>query len=181
MIYVTSDHHFNHFNVIGYSQRSFSDVNAMNEFMISCWNTIIKEEDIVIHIGDFAFGDKKAVKSISDRLYGKKFLVVGNHDRHSSNFYLHDCGFIKTFRRPKYVKEADIVFAHNPHKIKLPKSTTKMIHGHVHKNLPFINNYGWNVSVDVINYIPIRLDMLINIKKYNAIDDFFQKIIEEKS
>jgi len=78
MIFFTSDHHFNHKNVIKYCDRPFSDVTEMNEAMIANWNGVVRPTDSVYHLGDFCFGD---AGKILDRLNGKIHMVVGSHDK----------------------------------------------------------------------------------------------------
>lgn len=81
MIYFTSDTHYNHAKIIEYSKRPFRDVSHMNEEMIRIWNETVQSTDTVIHLGDFAMGNKKDHKSFLDRLGGYKILIRGNHDQ----------------------------------------------------------------------------------------------------
>lgn len=64
-IWVTSDSHFNHANIIALCNRPFTCVDIMNECLIENWNARVSKEDLVIHCGDFAFGtaQKKLMKS----------------------------------------------------------------------------------------------------------------------
>jgi calcineurin-like phosphoesterase family protein len=54
----------------------------MDEQLIRRWNAVVGQDDIVYHLGDFAFelGNTERVQWIFERLNGRKFLVVGNHD-----------------------------------------------------------------------------------------------------
>lgn len=82
-IYFTSDTHFGHFNIIGYTNRKdkdgklFKDAWEMNRVLTENWNAVVKPEDLVYHLGDFSFQ--------SDRyrhyLNGHIVLVRGNHDK----------------------------------------------------------------------------------------------------
>jgi calcineurin-like phosphoesterase family protein len=74
--YFTSDHHFHHFNIIGYCNRPFADVQDQTEKMIESWNSVVTDEDTVWHLGDFSFKGYEMVK----RLNGHKKIVAGNHD-----------------------------------------------------------------------------------------------------
>lgn len=82
--YFTSDTHFNHENVIRFYNRPFSSVEEMNEGLISNWNKIVKEDDVVFHLGDFAFAPRQEIPDIVDRLNGHVHLIRGNHDYKSS-------------------------------------------------------------------------------------------------
>jgi calcineurin-like phosphoesterase family protein len=76
-IWFTSDTHFYHKNIIKYCYRPFNSVEEMNQSLINNWNNVVKENDVVFHLGDFAF-DKW--KHIINQLNGKIYLIVGNHD-----------------------------------------------------------------------------------------------------
>ena len=47
-IYVTSDTHFNHKNIIEYCNRPYSSVEEMNKAIIDNWNSVVKDEDTEI-------------------------------------------------------------------------------------------------------------------------------------
>ena len=62
MIYFISDTHFNHSNIIKYTNKLFKDVIEMNNTIINNWNSIIKEDDTIFHLGDFALVDDEDLK-----------------------------------------------------------------------------------------------------------------------
>lgn len=80
-VYFTSDTHFNHTNIISYCQRPFRNVDDMNERIIANWNEVVGEDDIVFHLGDFCLGGAAEWNRLLDRLNGKIYLIMGNHDR----------------------------------------------------------------------------------------------------
>ena len=80
-IFFTADHHFNHKRIIEYCSRFFKDVSEMNEILIQKWNSKIKPEDIVYHLGDFAFGYFEDQLNILKRLNGSINFVPGSHDK----------------------------------------------------------------------------------------------------
>lgn len=81
MRFFTSDTHFWHKNIIGYSNRPFKDVQHMNETIIANWNSMVGPSDIVFHLGDVALGPWSEWAGTLARLNGYKILVVGNHER----------------------------------------------------------------------------------------------------
>ena len=85
--YLVSDTHFNHSNIIKYCSRPFSNIEEMNKVIIDNWNNIVDKEDTVYHLGDFGFGTKEELKEIFDKLNGKKYLIMGNHDRRVGKKY----------------------------------------------------------------------------------------------
>ena len=80
MIYFIADTHFNHENIIKYCDRPFSNAKEMNEYIIQKWNSVVKEDDIVYHLGDVGFGTTEMLKELISRLNGTKILLRGNHD-----------------------------------------------------------------------------------------------------
>ena len=78
--FFTSDTHFNHANIIRFCNRPFKDVEQMNEVMIANWNNVIGKDDTVFHLGDFCLGGSAEWTKILDRLNGKIYLIMGNHD-----------------------------------------------------------------------------------------------------
>ncbi len=93
MIYLISDTHFNHKNIIGYENRPFDSVEEMNQQLIANWNKMISNKDTIYHLGDFASGNYDEVKTIADQLNGYKILIKGNHDRNHSKSWWHRIGF----------------------------------------------------------------------------------------
>ena len=81
--HVTSDLHFFHKGVLGFcpSTRPWGSVEDMTEGLIAHWNSVVGEEDEVLHLGDFSFKAKEATESILSRLNGNITFVYGNHDR----------------------------------------------------------------------------------------------------
>jgi calcineurin-like phosphoesterase family protein len=53
----------------------------MNEAIIAAWNTVVQPDDVVLHLGDFAFGSRGETQAFRARLNGRLWLVLGNHDR----------------------------------------------------------------------------------------------------
>jgi len=79
-LFFTSDTHFNHANIIRFCDRPFKNVEDMNETLISNWNSVVRQNDDVFHLGDFCLGGAAEWTKVLDRLNGKIHLIVGNHD-----------------------------------------------------------------------------------------------------
>lgn len=99
--FFTSDTHFGHRNIIKYCERPFIDsslpeddkgrymVWEMDEFLIDRWNSVVKPEDTVYHLGDFAYtGDFRHALECRMALNGTIHFVVGNHDEHA--LFMHE-------------------------------------------------------------------------------------------
>ena len=88
-VWFTSDLHFNHSNIIQYTNRPWvdrvgnPDVEAMNEGLIYNWNSVVKSDDKVFIIGDLAMGGRSHADRVAGflrRMKGEKYLIPGNHD-----------------------------------------------------------------------------------------------------
>lgn len=146
-IFITSDHHFSHKNIIRYCKRPFNSVEEMNEIMINKWNKKVRHRDIVIHLGDFALAETKKIGNIRRKLNGTIILIQGNHDGRIKE----NCGFM-IIRGSLQIGK--FILSHRPlQKEKIPEGFIN-IHGHIHdKN----SLNGINISVEKTNYEPIEL------------------------
>lgn len=82
MIYIISDIHFCHKNIIEFekSRNVFSDVNEMNEAIVENWNSVVKNDDTVFFLGDLGIGNEKEILHWASKLKGKINFIHGNHD-----------------------------------------------------------------------------------------------------
>lgn len=81
-----SDTHYGHANILEFCNRKrmFASENEMTESMIANWNTVVADDDIVYHCGDFSFHKSRPqLAQVITQLKGKIVLLKGNHD--SSN------------------------------------------------------------------------------------------------
>ena len=82
MRYYISDCHFFHRALLTkMDERGFEDVYAMNDYMIAKWNAKVRKNDEVIILGDFSYGNEEETREVLNKLNGKLFLILGNHDR----------------------------------------------------------------------------------------------------
>lgn len=82
-LFVTSDQHFFHNNIIKYHNRPFDTTSEMNKHIINCYNERVTNNDLCIHLGDlmYCYGSNfEDLKIIFKELNGRKVLVRGNHD-----------------------------------------------------------------------------------------------------
>ena len=132
----------------------------MNETLISNWNKVVKRDDRVFMLGDFALCGKDKIIEIGQKLNGRKILIMGNHEGASLSTY-YNAGFEMVSRFPLLWK--NIILSHEP----IPECQYPNIHGHLHQKdvedcvdflrgvQPYIN-----VSVDKINFTPIEFKEL---------------------
>lgn len=158
--YVYSDPHFDSEKIIVNGQRPFQDVAHMNRTLIERYNATVKKQDICYWLGDVMYGaSKEKVSNILRQLHGRKYLILGNHDRgHSEKWWL-DAGFDKVFSNPVYIAEQYIMLSHEP----LPEfgelHPIANIHGHIHiMGYDFdAHSHCINVSVEETDYKPILM------------------------
>lgn len=84
MNYYISDLHLFHSHVIKFDERSFNNIEEMNEAILKNWNNKITNGDTVYILGDIAFrtnvADTEKLVALVARLKGRKVLIKGNHD-----------------------------------------------------------------------------------------------------
>lgn len=163
-IWFISDTHFNHDNILKFTDKAgayirskFSNVEEMNEYIVDRWNSVVKDGDIVYHLGDVYFGHRDAAKELVKRLHGRKRLIVGNHDN------IVEIAQLKMFQKIQLWRmfpEFNILLTHVPvHESTLEMKKLINIHGHIHQNTSPKGSY-INVSCEVIGYTPVHLDDL---------------------
>lgn len=158
-IWFTSDTHFGSQRTLKLSKRPFESVEEMDKTMIENWNKVVKDNDIVYHLGDFGNYE------IGKELNGRIILLFGNYERKENpsekillkNFatWIKDNSFkFKTTYNDKILKYN---LVHEP-----LKSNSDMFNlfGHIHK-LCMVKPYGLNVGVDCHNFAPIDLDTVL--------------------
>jgi calcineurin-like phosphoesterase family protein len=160
-IYLMSDMHFDHTNIIKYTARPFVSATEMNEVLLRNWNFTVNKNDTVYFLGDMSFGRGSRPKSYwIDKLNGNVIYVRGNHDKETENTSL--------FERLEY-KGYKFLLVHDPDKLPV-KWSGWIIHGDKHNNdirkYPFIDGdkKTINVSAELVNYKPLNLDYLLSLK-----------------
>ena len=154
-IFAISDTHFGHSKIIEYCNRPFANVEEMDQKLIKNWNETVSNNDIILHLGDFALCGKERIKEIVSKLNGKKILILGNHDNYSEQFY-RDAGFHTVSRFPILYNDFYLL-SHAPLTLsdKLPYAS---IYGHVHNDSRYVDTANTKcVSVERIGYRPTLL------------------------
>ena len=174
-IYLTSDTHFFHENIIIYCNRPFSSWEEMNGKIAERWNKRVSKEDIIAHFGDFSLGGPQETIDIAKSLNGHIILIKGNHDRRTRTFWEDRAGFVKYFKKDIIISD-NVVLSHRPKWIE----GVVNLHGHLHNSLgPYHSESCVNLSTDVWEFYPVNLN---NIKFLSSndrknIEDFFINLI----
>lgn len=158
-VWVWSDLHFGHKNIIRFSDRPFPDIPTMDEMLIQNFNEFVAPEDSSIWVGDVAFYNDERANSILHRCNGYKILVIGNHDFQKKNLkklHFDEVHIVYNLT----IDDTVVAFTHYPMD-NLPEGWIN-IHGHVHKGKgdKAATNRHINVNCEFIDYKPISLEHL---------------------
>ena len=170
-VWVTSDTHFGHNNILSYENRveklKVSTIEEHDKELIKRWNAVVGKDDLVLILGDFSFKKSKDTEELLKELNGDKVLVRGNHD-----IFLDDKTFDKSlfkaiydYKETKY-KGQEIALMHYPiqdfiHQNRETKPAV-LLFGHIHTFNVEIPKHSFNVGVDVNNYYPVDLVVAIS-------------------
>ncbi len=154
-VFLISDMHFGHANIIKYENRPFTNVDEMDTTLISNWNKAVGKGDKVFILGDVSFYNKEKTKSIFEMLNGNKILILGNHDKDRSLAWWSETGLDEVYQYP-IVYNDFYILSHEPVYLSenMPYAN---IHGHTH-HLKYADKQFFNVSVECIGYTPISFD-----------------------
>lgn len=166
-IWVVSDTHFGHDNIIKYCNRPFTNAKEADQLMIDNWNSVVKEGDIVYHLGDVYFGESG--RHALTKLKGRKRLILGNHDNGKDKLLHNTFQKIMVWRM---FPELGLLLTHVPvHESSLERyygathaeverfDNLVNVHGHIHDK-PSPSPLHRNVSVEQTNYTPINIEEL---------------------
>jgi calcineurin-like phosphoesterase family protein len=170
-VFFTSDTHFNHAKIIGYSSRPFCKVEEMDRVMIDNWNSVVKPGDLVYHLGDFAFVKTPELLNFYRQLLnGTIFYIFGNHDR-KKWFRKNDKFAGKRNLKEIKVKGVNITLCHYEMKV-WNKSHYGAWHlyGHSHTSNPCGDkmSLSLNVGVDAWNFHPVTFEQISEQMKLKA-------------
>jgi calcineurin-like phosphoesterase family protein len=164
-VWITSDTHYGHKNICrGVTSwrlpdgripikktRDFDTIEEMNESIVDGINSVVGQDDVLIHLGDFSFGGFENIQKFRDRIICKEIhLILGNHDTHIEN---NKGGVQELFTSVNHYtrllyKNKTFVLFHFP--ISSWDSLNKghiHLHGHVH--LPTNLRFGKGKKMDV--------------------------------
>lgn len=157
--FFTADTHFSHHNIISYCSRPFESVEQMNQTLIDNWNSVVRKNDFVYHLGDFGFWKRGDLEIIFNKLNGHKHLIKGNHD--TSLTYKLDWVWVKETELLKIDKHF-IWLSHYPHwSWERSFHGSWHLYGHVHGRGQ-AHGLSKDVGVDSNNFIPVELQDLKN-------------------
>ena len=175
MIWFTADTHFSHDSIIKLCNRPFKNVTEMNLYMIMKWNDLVKNGDIVYHLGDFAWYDSE---EILDKLNGQIVLIRGSHDHHGIEKHKKIVKMQRVLN--KTIDGQHVTMSHFCFRVwHLSHYNSWHLYGHSHGMLDPIGK-SRDVGVDATtDYSPISWDQIKEYMKHRP-DNFNLKKTNEK-
>jgi calcineurin-like phosphoesterase family protein len=160
-VWVTSDLHLSHANIISYCDRPHHSVEDMNRKLLAQLRKA-PENEILVFVGDMAMCGSHSdavemIRSIPSRF---KILVVGNHDieRKSASCLYQDEPDLFTAIVPflfwQGQKDSAVMVSHYPISPSAPFSRNELVlnyHGHLH-------DQGAVPSTDTVKYVNVCWD-----------------------
>jgi calcineurin-like phosphoesterase family protein len=168
-IFLISDTHFKHESC--WTKFTCDDGSPMrpvassaaegDELMIQRWNSVVRTQDKVYHLGDVFISTKAEDFKLLERLNGTKILIKGNHDMAKLSIYA------QYFKDVRAVHKLDhFVLTHVPlHPDSVGRWKGGNIHGHTHYRRMKVNGLYDDpryhcVCVEQIDYTPLALEDL---------------------
>lgn len=171
MVYVTSDLHFFHRNIIKHCERPFDSIEDMNETLILLWNDTVNCDDEVYILGDVTLKGQDIARQYLRMLNGTKYLIRGNHDKFAvdSDWLVNEglVGWVKDYYEMSYLNEF-IVMCHYPFaEWNRKRKGSFCLHGHLHSKKEYnimqkkqgIRRF--DVGVDANDYSPVSIDDIL--------------------
>lgn len=171
-IWFTSDSHYSHSRILELGRFQFKTIEEHDATLIANWNSVVKPEDTVWHLGDFSMGG--TFLEHFEKLNGKIHICLGNHDHRA---------FLNKERFASYwdykqlkIGKYHLTLCHYAMRTFLfsEKEFGFSLHGHSHGHLkedPTIRSL--DVGVDCWNYFPISFEQVkeaMSKKTFKALD-----------
>lgn len=113
MIYLISDTHFYHDNVMKYANRHSANIDKYIYGLID-YLQFINDDDMLLFLGDLALSTRKTLdgcKRLVAQIRGQKHFIRGNHDKWLKDIDIFDMGFLSV---QDYILLDDTLFCHYP-------------------------------------------------------------------
>lgn len=170
-IFVSSDHHFGHKNILKFcpESRPFESVEEHDEQLIVRHNAVVKSTDDVYFLGDFGFCPADRILRILKRMNGTKHFIFGNHDkqmRRAAQAHNSDISkefvWMKDYHEMNVGKQAIIMFHYPIHSWNKMHHGSLHFYGHTHSGIPeLFSGRAKDIGVDSNNCYPWNIDDLV--------------------
>jgi calcineurin-like phosphoesterase family protein len=163
-LYFTSDTHYMHKNICrgttSWSNaddfcRDFDTLDQMNDRIVNGINSIVGQDDILFHLGDWSFNGFERIKEFRNRINCRNIhLILGNHDHHIDRDREGVRGLFASVNQYLELEvkgndwEQNYVLMHYPI-VSWNKMNDGVIHLHGHVHLPANRRIGKGKTMDV--------------------------------
>ncbi len=173
-LFFTADTHFGHKSCVKFEREAgqlpagMQDVEDRDWLIINAWNKVVGENDIVWHLGDFAYRNEYTIETYINRLNGKIHFLKGNHDdkgawRHPELF--------ESMQEAKYLKwNGTRMYLHH-YACEVWRSShhgTLHLHGHSHGDLP-ARGKRMDVGIMCHGYKPVEFSEIVKALSYEDV------------
>ena len=160
-IFFTADLHFGHTNILRHMpERPFAAeglVKEHDEWLLDLWRSTIDKKDDIYILGDLTFLKSEDARHLLEKLPGRKYLILGNHDgsiRAYPNYFMTVTQQLDITVKPTRCPVLDqnlmlsmchypmVTWNHKPH-------GSIMLHGHSHGKLDDYNAQSPDLRFDV--------------------------------
>ena len=140
MRFFTSDLHHKHKNIVQFTNRGKETaVDSHDDWLVNLWNSQVKYNDDVWHLGDLSFAASyAAVEEFVSKLNGSIYVILGNHDKKEHFVRLKNNNLIKDFFDYKEIKAEETkvcLFHYAVTSWNKQGCGSWMLHGHSHGSL----------------------------------------------
>ncbi len=160
-VFVASDLHFDHENIIRFCDRPFRSAREMNRAMLDNWNRAVSDKDRVYYLGDLTYGrGRRPIDFWLSKLNGEIRFIRGNHDTD----IITRAEVIRD-RLPIRYHGHDFLLMHDPYRP--PDYRGWIIHGDKHNNhprrFPHVNmeNKTINACAEWTGYAPMDMGEIV--------------------
>ena len=170
-MFITSDLHMFHKNILAYCERPYNNIEEMNSDIIRKFQNL-PDNSVVWNLGDVFFGKEinkhslELMKNTVSQMKGNKTfcLVLGNHDKNVAKLFkkngtdlYKEIGFDFVYNCPIFFNK-EIIFSHEPFDV----GNFKLFYGHIHdKTIEEFSGKNYkNVCFDANNFEILDLKKL---------------------
>ena len=179
--FVSGDWHFQHAGICyGTSHwpnksgcRPFKNPREMTDKLIDNINETVPEDGVILHLGDFLFGNKNKLEELRNRIICKKIIhLYGNHDEYMLDPKNHDLvnrvfdhvgHYMEFYIQYPDKKQMCVAFHYPVLSWNKVRKGSWMIHGHCHGNLQVKFGKMIDVGLETNNYYPYSCQQLKSI------------------
>lgn len=179
--FITSDTHLGHANILDYCPgrrhwdglegQGVGGIEGHDAFIVAEWHRVIRPDQIVLHLGDFAFGSAGALREYRFRLPGRLWITPGNHDRTATAMRTAGFELAEYKLRFKHPVLGKVTCRHRPKDFKADDAEWAdiLLHGHRHGNAahhddalaPGVREKLVDAGVDVWGPAPVPLERML--------------------